>query len=369
MMTSEGKILIVDDVLSNISVLFEFLVMHGHEVLVAQDGESALEIVNSEMPDLILLDVMMPGMDGFEVCRRLKANPMTNEIPVIFMTALTHTSDKLQGFDAGAVDYVTKPVQQEELVARVHAHLTIRQLQKKLQQSNEAMVARNAELDAFAHTVAHDLKNPAHGIIGFADIMRQSYAECLGDQGLSDLNFILESGHKMVNIIEALLMLAGTARSQHLSIEALDSVDILQQVQQRLLPMIEEYQAQIKLPEQWPVAYGYAPWVEEIWANYLSNALKYGGKPPKIQIGAEQLEDKISFWIKDNGAGLTQAQQDSLFTPFTRLHQEQIEGHGLGLTIVQRIVSKLQGEVKVESETGRGSTFFFTLPAQPPADF
>ncbi|MGC1393666.1 MAG: response regulator, partial [Coleofasciculaceae cyanobacterium] len=134
--TNKGVIVIVDDKPTNLGVLFDFLSDSGFKVLVAQDGESAIEKVNYGHPDLILLDVMMPGIDGFETCRRLKANPSTQDIPVIFMTALSDTVDKVKGFSLGAVDYVTKPVQQEEIKARVTTHLTIRNLQKKLEEKN-----------------------------------------------------------------------------------------------------------------------------------------------------------------------------------------------------------------------------------------
>jgi signal transduction histidine kinase len=139
--------------------------------------------------------------------------------------------------------------------------------------------------------------------------------------------------------------------------------DVIAQVQHRLALMIEEYQAVIQLPASWPVAVSYVPWLEEIWANYLSNGLKYGGLPPVLELGFDQLEGRfIRFWVRDNGPGLDKEAQRKLFTPFTRLHQNQTEGHGLGLSIVQRIVDRLGGQVGVESNPGEGSLFYFTLP-------
>lgn len=365
-MTNEGKILIVDDVLSNISVLFEFLSLHQYEVLIAQDGESALEVVDNEHPELILLDVMMPGIDGFEVCRRLKENPATQDIPVIFMTALTHTAEKVRGFELGAVDYVTKPVQQEELLARVNAHLTIVRLQHELALRNEELSHRNEELDAFAHTVAHDLKNPANGIVGFGNLILQSYRDCLGEEGVEDLQFIIQSGHKMVTIVDSLLLLAGTSRHQQLSIEPVDMGAVIAQVKQRLLPALEAAQPELQEPESWPRAYGYAPWLEEIWSNYLSNGLKYGGEPLRLTLGATEAGEQVKFWIEDQGEGLSVEQQAQLFQPFTRLHSGQSEGHGLGLVIVRRIAERLGGKAGVESEPGKGSRFYFTLPCKHP---
>jgi signal transduction histidine kinase len=135
---------------------------------------------------------------------------------------------------------------------------------------------------------------------------------------------------------------------------------------QGLANMVEQYQADIRTSPDWTAALGYAPWVEEVWANYISNAIKYGGRPPHIELGATAQDDGVvRFWVRDNGAGLTPEEQTRLFIPFTRLDQVRVKGHGLGLSIVRRIVEKLGGQVGVESHVGQGSTFSFTLPGVP----
>lgn len=355
----QDTLLIVDDVPANVSVLFDFLNQKGFKVLVAQDGKRAIKTVNTVLPDLILLDVMMPGgMDGFEVCRTLKSQPKTCDIPIIFMTALTEIVDKVKGFELGAADYITKPLQQEEVLSRVVTHLNIRKLQQQLQR-------RNAELETFSRTVAHDLKNPLSAIITLTDMLLEN----LDTQNFSEtrakkhLQFVSQSGQKMLEIINALLLLAGVSGQARIEIKPLDMAALVEQVmQQRLVHLIEEYQAEIKLPEQWPQALGYAPWVEEIWANYLSNALKYGGRPARLQLGGEIYNRHwVKFWVLDNGGGLTNEAQQQLFTPFTRLHQG-VEGHGLGLSIVQQIAEKLGGEVGAECIINEGCLFYFTLP-------
>jgi len=157
-------------------------------------------------------------------------------------------------------------------------------------------------------------------------------------------------------------------------VHPLNMEDILNQVYRRLSHVIEEYQAEIALPEAWPGALGYGPWVEEVWVNYLSNALKYGGRPPRVELGADrgQIEEQhdiamVRFWVRDNGAALAPEEQAQLFTPFTRLGPKNgaayVEGHGVGLSIVQQIVEKLGGQVGVESQEGQGNTFIFTLPS------
>lgn len=370
-MTNQDTILIVDDNQVESKLLLHYLKRVGFGVLVAANGESALEQAHAAGPDLILLDVLMPGMDGFETCHHLKADEVTKDVPVIFMTALSDTADKVKGFEFGAVDYVTKPIQPQELLARINTHLTIRNLQKSLQQEIIEREKLIAELDAFAHTVAHDLKSPLTSIIGFGKTLEEHHTT-MSDKDLQRfIHIIVQSGYKMGNIIDELLLLASVREMKDIEIKPLDMAKTVSEAQGRLAYVIEECQAEIILPQSWPVALGHAPWVEEVWANYLSNALKYGGQPPGVELGAiEQTSgapnesEGVCFYVRDNGVGLMPEEQERLFTPFERLDQVQAEGHGLGLSIVGRIVKKLGGQVGVESEIGMGSTFWFTLPAE-----
>jgi signal transduction histidine kinase len=168
----------------------------------------------------------------------------------------------------------------------------------------------------------------------------------------------------MSNIVDELLLLA-EVRKADVQVAPLDMAPIIADAQQRLSYLIEPSRGQIVVAEAWPVALGYAPWIEEVWVNYLSNALKYGGLPPYVEVGGAMLTDDMArFWVRDNGAGITVEDQGRLFTPFTRLDSIHAKGHGLGLSIVRRIVEKLNGRAWVESTgvPGQGSTFFFTLP-------
>jgi two-component system sensor histidine kinase/response regulator len=222
--------------------------------------------------------------------------------------------------------------------------------------------ARNKELDAFAHTVAHALKNPLGLIVGYAKVVEEDWAT-LPDEDLRHfLRTIAETGFKMERIIDELLLLARVDQVDA-EVEPLDMAAVVDEALRRLAHMIEEYQAEVVLPDAWLAALGYGPWVEEVWANYLSNAVKYGGRPPRVELGAtEPASGVVRFWVRDNGPGLTPEAQACLFRPFTRLDQARAEGHGLGLSIVGRIVEKLGGQVGVESWAGQGSVFSFTLP-------
>lgn len=227
------------------------------------------------------------------------------------------------------------------------------------------MTARNEELDAFAHTVAHDIKNPVGLTVTYAELLLQDYEVLSGQEREKYLQTIARNGHKISSILDELLLLA-QVHTVDVPATPLDMAGIVAEVQQHLADMLEQSQATLLAPSTWPVALGYAAWVEEIWVNYLSNAIKYGGHPPRIELGAQTLPDHmLRFWIRDNGNGIAPEEQARLFKPFTRLDQAHAKGHGLGLSIVRRIVDKLGGQVGVESDgqPGSGCTFYFTLPA------
>lgn len=232
----------------------------------------------------------------------------------------------------------------------------------KLAKSNEQLVMSNSELEAFAHTVAHDLKTPLGSMVSFSEMI-MTYWNQLPDDELQDfLRHIQQGSLKSISIIDALLLLAHLRQEDEVQLAILDIGEIVTEAIAQLRDLIADYDAQIITPDIWPTALGFSPWVEAIWINYISNAIKYGGCPPRIELGTTpMLNDFHSFWIKDNGQGITESEKEKLFTPFTRLHKTKAKGHGLGLSIVQRIVEKLGGEVAVESKPGLGSTFYFTL--------
>ncbi|RME36987.1 MAG: GAF domain-containing protein, partial [Thermoflexia bacterium] len=246
---------------------------------------------------------------------------------------------------------------QQEIARRKAAEERLREYALQLE-------ARNEELDAFAHTVAHDLKHSLSLVIGYAEILDDMFQRFSVEQQREFIQKIAQHGHKMADVIDALLFLATVPRYE-VEVEPLDMAGTVAAALSRLADEVAQSGAEIVLPQTWPAARGYAPWVEEVWFNYLSNALKYGGQPPRVEVGADFPADApgmVRFWVQDNGPGLAPEEQSRLFTPFTWLRSSG-KGYGLGLSIVKRIVEKLGGQVGVESEPGRGSKFFFTLPA------
>ena len=368
-----SDILIVDDTPDNLRLLSQMLVERGYKVRAVLDGEHALAAAQAVPPDLVLLDIRMPGLDGYEVCRRLKADPRTQDIPVLFLSALGETRDKVKALALGGVDYITKPFQPAEVLARVETHLALHDLRRQLQAANAELAARlvelqarNEELDAFAHTVAHDIKGPVSVIVSYAEMLTTEQAaipEKMRDEFLQTLQ---QGARRVARIVDELLLLASVRKMAELGVGPLDMGQVVEEACQRMAFMIAQYQAEIVLPPAWPQAVGYGPWVVEVWANYISNGLKYGGQPPRLELGADLLGNaQVRFWVRDNGDGIPPEEQAGLFVPFTRISQIRAEGQGLGLSIVRRIVERLNGEVGVESEglPGRGSLFYFTLPA------
>ncbi|WP_161588367.1 sensor histidine kinase [Beggiatoa leptomitoformis] len=241
-------------------------------------------------------------------------------------------------------------------------------LEIQAEEANRNLLEKNSELEAFAHTVAHDLKNPINAIIGFAELGIEEMEEMQDDPRREILNksfeIIIKSGKKSVEIIHSLLLLA-TVEKQHIQLDKIDMKTVITAVEGRLMPMIEQFQGKLTIPEQFPLVIGYADWIEEIWMNYLTNGLKYGGHPPLLEIGTTLKPNNfVEFWVKDNGRGMSVEETAKLFRQFSRLERDRQrnEGHGLGLSIVRRITNKLGGNAGVESVQGEGSRFYFTLP-------
>jgi DNA-binding response OmpR family regulator len=403
-----NTILIVEDETFILKMLSPFFKKQGgFNVLIATNGDEGIQLAKRARPDLILLDVMMPpGISGFEVCQQLKSEKSTHDIPIIFMTSLTETDDKVKAFKSGAADYITKPFQHEELLARVNTHLSIRKLQRQLKQllnneksrSQKLEVARqkthlllehtiksqgnttelekyrtafqnsNAKLDAFVHAVTNDLKNPLNTVIALSTWLDKNCSPSkpllLQADALKTVQMLKETGQQAGNIVATLFLLAELFQEKPVELELLDMYDIVAKVvEERLAYMIKHYQAQIKLADIWPTVPGYQLWLEEIWVNYISNGLKYGGKPPHLELGATpENRDMVRFWVRDNGIGLLEADKLKLFTP-SDLNEVRTNGEGLGLSMVRQLVEKMGGQVGVESTKGQGSLFYFTLPA------
>jgi signal transduction histidine kinase len=323
--------------------------------------------VRDNQSDVVLLDLSLPDSQGLNTLERMQA--AAPAVPVVVLTGLADETAALAAVQNGAQDYLVKGhVDPYALSNSIRYARERKQLLEELRGYSTNLEERNAELDAFAHTVAHDLKNQVFTVIGNAELILDPEQPLeQGDQEAM-LHDILRSAQKMSQVIQELLLLSQVRRYDVAS-QPLDMVAVLSEAQARLWPLIAESAAEIVIhdPDQWPTACGYAPWVEEIWYNYISNALKYGGRPPRVEIGAEgHGSGAVTFWVRDNGPGLSPEQIEQLFIEFSRVSTSP-GGHGLGLSIVKRIVDKLGGTVSVRRGLDVGATFCFTLPLAPDA--
>jgi len=352
-----GVILIVEDSGINRRSLERLLADAGWEVLSAASGAEALELFRNRQPEVILMDVIMPEMDGFETCRQLREEPSVVDVPVLFMTGLNDTESKLKGFAVGGADYIPKPYEEAELLARLAAQLKIVRLRRELTEQIIAKDRAIVELEAFSHTVAHDLKNPLSAMISLAEDLRGTEEVETGT-----LSMLLEAGQQCYRIIDEILVLA-SVRSESVKVSRVDMLASLKRVLDTLGWLCSEKRAVVEVPDSLPEAIGRASWIGQVWMNFLSNAIHHGGTPPRIRVGGEVHGKRVRYWVEDNGPGISAELKEQLFIPFSKLDDVSTTGNGLGLSIVRRIADRLEGAVWVEDATGGGSCFFLELPA------
>lgn len=357
----QSTILVIDDDPTNLSVLLEYLGEMHYNILVAQNGESALEQLQYALPDLILLDVMMPGMDGFETCRRLKANVRFRDIPVIFMTALTDTDHKIRGFDVGGVDYVTKPLEYQEILARIHTHLTIRSQQKQLQDLN-------ASKNTFFSVIAHDLRGPVNSL----SLLNQLAETKIDTDNPARLKEIITlQQHAIDNLCNLLENLLTWASMQQGLIachpQQIPVAELVARNLDLLTPTARQKQITFSsaIPPQVSI-YADLNMVDAVVRNLLSNAVKFTHPCGAVEVCASQNETSVEVSVMDTGIGIPEEKIASLFqldTKYKRTGTAGEKGTGLGLILCKDLVERNGGTLRVESQVGQGSRVIITLPA------
>jgi two-component system sensor histidine kinase/response regulator len=357
-------ILIVDDTPANLGVLVETLGDAGYQLMVAEDGEEALAQTAQTRPDLILLDVMMPGLDGFETCRRLKAQPATRDVPVLFMTALNETADKVRAFAAGGVDYITKPIEHEEALARVRTHLALRRLRRELEEQLQLK-------DRFMRIAGHDLRNPLCLILMAGELARRAEAEPLPGEVARHLDSIAESAQQMRRIIDTFLEIRPVGRNAERT-GAGGRVDL------NLLcaAIVRQYAAVAQRKDidlravpgdDLPLARCEAGLAYQAVTNLTSNALKFTPRGGAVEVLTRAADGRVRVEVRDTGPGVPPAERAQLFVEHARLSPRPTggeESHGLGLAIVKHLVATQGGHVGAEFPATGGSVFWFDLPAR-----
>lgn len=357
-------ILIVDDTPANLGVLVETLGSAGYQLMVAEDGDEALAQTAKTQPDLILLDVMMPGMDGFETCRRLRAQPHTQDVPVLFMTALNETADKVKAFAAGGVDYITKPIEHEEALARVRTHLTLRRLRRELE-------AQLALKDRFMRFAGHDLRNPLCLILMSSELVNRQPIVSETPSLAKYINNIAESAGQMRRIIDTFLDLrAPTAASTSSGKNSRVDLNLLADaVVRQHTPAAERKKIELttQLAPTLPPVRGDAALIYQAYANLVSNALKFTPVGGRVSIGTRAGAETIRVEIADTGPGVPMGERERLFREHANLSPRPTAGeesNGLGLAIVKHLVESQGGRVGAHFPAEVGSVFWFELPTR-----
>lgn len=404
-------ILVIDDTPDNLRLLFNYLTQHGFKVLIAHDGEDGIETAEFTCPDLILLDVMMPNIDGFEVCEFLKSKPETQYIPIIFMTALIDIIDKIKGFELGAADYITKPFQNEEVLARITTHLNVYKLQRQLTQQNQQLVeemkgrqqaewereqaleALQAEKVALAKRVeertvdltralrlkneflanmSHELRTPLTAILGISETFQEQFYGPLNDKQQKFMQVLEKSAHHLLALINGILDLS-KMEAEELTL-VFDKVYI-NNVCHASLHIIKEdadkKQLRVSMTSDNMVDTIQADEhrLIQILVNLLSNAIKFtlNGGSIELEVRGNAEKGMLDFCVKDTGIGIAKEDIKYIFEPFVQLDgglNRVSEGTGLGLSLVYHLTKMHGGIVSVESEIGKGSCFTVSLPWQ-----
>ena len=379
-----ATILLVDDTAANILVFKELLAKEDRLFLAATNGKDALKIAHEQDIDLIILDVQMPGMDGFEVAQILKSNSKTRDMPIIFASAVKKEQKFiLKGFEEGAIDYLFKPLDPEVTKGKVSVLLKVQEQKKELlaknaslEEAQEQITALNNELtdnlqklqelntdmESFSYSVSHDLKAPLRSLLGYSEILFDDYTNTLDEDGKRLIEKVRSAGLRMERLIDDLLLFSKMGRKDLVRSEV-DMDQLIKEVADEIQGSAP-HTAELIIHPLPPIS-GDESLLHQVWINLLGNAIKYSSKKSNARIEIEgHMEDKhILFSIKDNGAGFDMKYAEKLFGVFQRLHSTRdFEGSGIGLATVQRIIKKHGGKIWAEAKEDEGATFYFSLP-------
>ncbi len=401
-MNAKATILVVDDTPDNL-VLMSRLLTEEYRVKVASSGEKALRIASSESPpSLILLDIMMPGLDGYAVCERLKRDPKTANIPVIFLTAKSDVEDEKRGLELGAVDYITKPISPPIVMARVRNHLALQAMTDSLRDQNEYLerevarrmseqmaireiAAQNLQLEAasrmkseFLANMSHELRTPLNAIIGFSEVLRDGLAGELEPRQKEYANEIVVSGSHLLALINDILDLSKVeAGKMTLTLEPLDVAMLIQASLQvvRETAMAQRQRLSVLVAEGLGEVWLDGRKCKQILYNLLSNAVKFTPDGGDVRVEARRVSRKASpdgqagpyleLMVQDSGIGISATDLARLFEPFTQIDStlaRRYQGTGLGLAMVKRLAELHGGTIALRSAPGEGSTFTVWLP-------
>ena len=377
---NRSNIVIIDDTPANLQVLTEMLQQQNYWVRPFPGGKLALGAIKKNPPDLILLDISMPEMNGYEVCALFKSDPLLESIPVIFISALNETIDKLRAFEVGGVDYITKPFQFEEVQARVETHLELQRQRHELQKNCDLMerqrtllLKSNTELrelqefrDNMAHILVHDLRQPMTGVMGYLDLIELQDGEKLSGASRGTISKIRASSHRLIEMINSILDVSKMeAGKLQLAKASCDPVALAREALAYVEPLRRNRSLELLAPDGLPQITVDPVLIVRVIENLLGNAMKFSPADGWIVVKIELDGSSIRIIVSDSGPGIPPEFHSSIFEKFNQIQAgPRSMGTGLGLCFCKLEVEAHGGRIGVESEAGKGCAFWFTLPVR-----
>ena len=366
--TEKPYILAVDDEQLNLELLRFILERNGFHFNGTNNDDYFFELLDEQPPDLILLDVIMPRIEGFDLCAKLKSLPSYKDIPVIFLTGKVNVKDKVKGFEVGGVDYVTKPFNEQELVARIQTHIELMQARNKIEKQAANLKQSNELKDRMFSIIGHDLRSPLGAAKLKMDFIMRGIIDPKSEHFVDETVFeLLNTMDEALNLLQNLL---GWAKSESDQIQIIpENLDIYDVVEQtfRLLKLGSEHK-KITLENnilKETIVHADLNTTKTVLRNLLSNAIKFTPVDGKIKVNGHLVNDRLVIEVQDNGQGIPKDDISKILNPnehFSKLGTEKEPGTGLGLVLCQNFVNKNGGTLKIKSEVGEGSTFYFDLP-------
>jgi signal transduction histidine kinase len=369
----KSTIHIVDDHKQNIMILKDILHSDGHRVLASNNAHDALEMALKVKPDLFLLDVMMPDVDGFDLAIMFKSDPQLTDIPIIFISAISDAEAKMKSFDLGGVDYITKPFQREEVSLRVEFHLRLRKLEMerityidKLQQREKELEELNKEKDNILRVVSHDMRNPLNGIMGISGLLKEDFNE--DSETYELLHLVEKSGEGLLSLVNDLIDVAGIEAG---NVDArFQSVDVCSLVMKcielnRPASFAKKVELLFDCPGKPLNAEIDKSKLKQIVNNLISNAIKFTPREGTVKLKICKKGDTFELIVSDTGIGIPKESQKNLFARKTHKQRSGTDGEkgtGLGMTIIKSLIELHEGSIDVSSEEGKGTTFSVTIP-------
>lgn len=407
----EGYVLVAEDSFVQAKKVKRFFDNQSIRCVVCKNGSEALQKARDEKPELIVSDLVMPIMNGYEFCKSIKVDPKLSDVPFIILTSLNDPMDIIRGLQAGADNFITKPYEEEYLLTRINylianrhvrmmgsgdmsmeivfqeqrftinsdkkqildlllsvyeaainRNMQLIEAQRQLEELNESLRNANQELEAFTRTVSHDLRAPINGVLSFASLLEEIFEEEENEEAREYIDNIITSGKKMTQLINDLLAYSRSANHE-IEVHEVDLSELVEEIVEDLTNV--NYTADYDIGiESEMVIHADPKLIAIVMENLINNALKYSQKEesPQIEIGSDVMNNQTVYYVKDNGAGFDMTKSESLFRPFIRLHSDKdFSGTGVGLSTVKRILERHGGTIWVESEINVGSTFYFTI--------